>query len=357
MQGSRDPQLAAAETLLLMPDLVGYWLTGRTVAEYTNASTTQMLDCRTRLWATDMLAQLGLPSGLLPPLMEAGSQLGTLLPEVAAATGLDSSTPVYVPGTHDTASAVAAIPGLDDRSAFISSGTWSLVGLELRTPIVNDAARESNVTNEGGVFGTVRLLKNVTGLWLVQECQRHWQQGGRHYPWEELLALASQVPPLHSLIDPDAPAFLHPSDMPTAIRAACRQRGEPVPDDVGALVRCCLESIALKYRSVLEALERLVGRSVETIRVVGGGSQNQLLCQFTADACSRPVVAGPVEATALGNILVQAIAAGELQDLATGRRAIAASVQVHYYEPKREAAAQWDAAYVRFTDWIGNGSQ
>jgi rhamnulokinase len=357
MQGSGDPQLAAAETLLLMPDLLGYWLTGRKVAEYTNATTTQMLDCRTRTWATDMLAQLGLPAGLLPPLVEAGSQLGALLPEVAAAAGLSSGTPIFAPGTHDTASAVAAIPGLDDRSAYISSGTWSLVGLEVRAPIVNDAARASNVTNEGGVYGTIRLLKNVTGLWLVQECQRRWQQDGQQYPWEELLALAGMAPSLRSLIDPDAPAFLHPTDMPAAIRASCRQHGEHVPDDVGMIVRCCLESIALKYRMVLEVLERLAGRQVETIRIVGGGSQNQLLCQFTADACGRPVVAGPVEATALGNILVQAITAGHLPDLAAGRGAIAASVEVQRYEPNLDGAVRWDDAFARITERISIGSE
>jgi rhamnulokinase len=199
------------------------------------------------------------------------------------------------------------------------------------------------------VYGTIRLLKNVTGLWLLQECQRRWGQEGRRHTWEALMALAGQTPPLQSLVDPDAAEFLHPSDMPEAIRAACRRRGEALPNDVGAVVRCCLESVAVKYRTVLETLERLANRRIETIRVVGGGSRNHLLCQFTADACRRPVVAGPVEATALGNILVQAIAAGHLPDLAAGRQAIAASVEVRRYEPRPPDAARWDEALARFT--------
>lgn len=348
MQMSTEPQLAAAKTLLLMPDLLGYWLTGRQVAEYTNASTTQLLDCHTRTWAIDLLEPLGLPDGLLPPLVDAGTQLGTLLPEVAADTGLPSGVPVFAPATHDTASAVAAIPNLDERSAYVSSGTWSLIGLEVSMPAISDAARDSNVTNEGGVFGTIRLLKNVSGLWLVQECQRRWQQMGRQYSWDELLALASKAPSLRSLINPDAAEFLHPTDMPAAIRAYCRHHGEPEPDNEGAVVRCCLESLALAYRAVLEALEQLAARRVETIRVVGGGSQNHLLCQFTADACRRPVIAGPVEATALGNILIQAIAAGYLPDLPTGRRAVAASVELQQYTPEAATAAPWDDAHVRF---------
>jgi rhamnulokinase len=348
MRATNDPQLAAAETLLLMPDLLGYWLTGRKAAEYTNATTTQCLDCHSRTWANDLLARLDLPSGLLPPLIDAGTRLGELLPEVAAAAGLDGAVPVFAPGTHDTASAVAAIPGLDERSAYISSGTWSLVGLELGAPIVSAAARHGNVTNEGGVYGTVRLLKNVTGLWLLQECQRRWQQEGHDYSWDELSALAGATAPLQSLVDPDAPAFLHPTDMPSAILAHCRERGEPAPGTVGAVVRCCLESVALKYRAVLDSLERLAGRRIATIRVVGGGSRNQMLCQFTADACGRPVVAGPAEATALGNILVQAIAAGALPDLATGRRAVAASVDTRQYDPQPADTDRWDDAFARF---------
>lgn len=348
MARDRAVQLAAAETLLLIPDLLGYWLTGRKAAEYTNASTTQLLDCHTRTWATDIMTRLQLPGDLLPPLVVAGTQLGELRSEVVAGTGLTGSVPVFVPGTHDTASAVAAVPGLDEHSAYISSGTWSLVGLELPGPLVNDAALAANVTNEGGVFGTIRLLKNVAGLWLVQECRRQWQREGRHHSWDELQALAHSAPPLHSLIDPDATDFLHPDNMPATILAYCRRHGEPVPADIGAIVRCCLESVALKYRSVLEVLAALAGRQIGTLRLVGGGSRNRLLCQLTADACRRAVVAGPVEATALGNILVQAIAAGHLPNLAAGRDAVAASVEVQQYQPNLARARQWDDAYARF---------
>ncbi|HEX9372561.1 MAG TPA: FGGY-family carbohydrate kinase, partial [Roseiflexaceae bacterium] len=213
-------------------------------------------------------------------------------------------------------------------------------------PILSDAAQELNVTNEGGVAGTIRLLKNVAGLWLAQESRRQWQREGISYGWEELLALADQAAPFASLIDPDAPEFLHAGDMPERIRAFCRRTGQPAPASVGAVVRCCLESLALRYRWVIEALERVAGVQIDVIRVVGGGSQNRLLCQYTADACRRPVVAGPVEATALGNVMVQAIASGTLPDIAAGRRAIAASVDQQSFEPRAPEA--WDAAFERF---------
>ena len=341
-----DPQLAAAETLLMMPDLFHYWLTGRKMAEYTDATTSQFFLCRERRWATDLLAQLGLPTQILPPVVAPGTILGELQPDVMAEVGLRQPTPVIAPASHDTASAVAAIPGLDERSAYISSGTWSLMGVEIHEPIINDRALELNFTNEGGVGGTIRLLKNITGLWLVQKCRRRWQRAGQQYSWDELLALADQAEPLRSLVDPDDEAFLSPEDMPAAIRAYCRRTGQPEPGDAGAVIRCCLESLALRCRAVLDALEELTGRRLETIRIVGGGSQNRLLCQFTADACQRPVVAGPVEATALGNVLLQAIATGYLPDLAAGRAAVAASVRLESFEPRGNAA--WEEAFARF---------
>lgn len=337
-----DPHLAAAETLLLIPDLFHYWMTGRRVAEYTNASTTALLDARTRGWADGLCAELGLPRHILPPLVAPGTALGLLLPAVRDAVGLRHDTPIIASATHDTASAVAAVPGLDERSAYISSGTWSLVGVELEQPVLDQRARRLNFTNEGGVAGTVRFLKNVGGLWLLQECQRQWRRAGQDLDWPALVEQAGRAAPLRSLVDPDDPAFLQPGDMPAAIRAACRASGQPEPDSVGALVRCCLESLALKYRWVVEALEQLTGRRIETLRVVGGGSQNGLLCQLTADACARPVVAGPVEATALGNILVQAIATGHLPDLAAGRRAVATTLQQTVYQPR--PGAEWDTA-------------
>jgi rhamnulokinase len=346
MSMAGDPQLDAAETLLLMPDLFHYWLTGTKAVEYTNASTTQILDCRERRWATDLLGRLGIPTHFLPPIVAPGSILGTALPSVLGETGLRGPVPVIAPGSHDTASAVAAIPGLDARSAYISSGTWSLVGVEIGQPILSDAALELNVTNEGGVGGTIRLLKNVGGLWLVQESQRQWQREGTTYSWDELLAQAGQAAPFRSLIDPDAVEFLHAGDMPARIRAFCARTGQPAPESAGAVARCCLESLALKYRWVVEALERVAGVRIETIRVVGGGSQNRLLCQFTADACRRPVVTGPVEATALGNVMIQAIATSHLPDLAAGRRAVAASIGQSTFEPG--ASEAWEQTYGRF---------
>jgi rhamnulokinase len=346
MRQSGDPQLAVASTLLLIPDLFHYWLTGRTVAEYTNATTTQFFDARERRWAADILAALDLPAGILPPVVAPGSVLGELLPEVRDAAGLRQGVPVIASASHDTASAVAGIPGLDERSAYISSGTWSLVGVELAEPILSEEARRRNFTNEGGVAGTIRFLKNVGGLWLLQECQRQWQREGQSFSWPELVARAEAAAPLRGLVDPDAPDFLSPADMPAAIRAYCRRSGQPEPEGAGALVRCCLESLALKYRWVVAALEELTGRTIDTIRIVGGGSQNALLCQLTADACARRVVAGPVEATALGNMLVQAVALGHLPDIAAGRAALAASVQQATYEPRE--GGDWDAAAASF---------
>lgn len=341
-----DLQLAAAETMLLIPDLLHYWMTGRKVAEYTNASTTMAFDARERRWATDLLEALDIPTHILPPLVEPGASLGPLLPAVRQAAGLAHEVPVFAVGTHDTASAVAAVPDLDGRSAYISSDTWSLVGVELDAPVLSAAAQRLNFTNEGGVGGTIRFLKNVGGLWLLHECQRQWQLEGSSHSWAELMALAEAAQPLRSLIDPDTPEFLAVGNMPAMIRAYCRRTAQPEPAGVGATIRCCLESLALKYRWVVEALEGLTGRQLATVRVVGRGSQNALLCQLTADACKRPVVAGPVESTALGNILVQAIATGHLPNLQAARHAAAASVEQVVYTPRD--GGDWDAAIVGF---------
>lgn len=350
MVRSGDPQLEAADTLLMMPDLFNYWLTGQKGCEYTDASTTQMLDARSRTWATDLVAELGIPTRILPAIIETGTVLGELRSDVAVEAGLRQPAPVIASASHDTASAVAAVPGLDQHSLYISSGTWSLVGVEVSEPVINERSLALNFTNEGGVAGTIRLLKNVTGLWLLQESRRQWQREGHDYGWEDLLALAAQAEPFRSLVDPDHPDFLSPGDMPATVRAYCRRTGQPEPESVGAVVRCCLESLALKYRWAIEALDELVGYRLETVRIVGGGSQNRLLSQFTADACQRPVVTGPVEATALGNVMVQAIATGHLQDLAAGRRAIAASVPQETFEPG--PAAAWDEAFGRFQELV-----
>ena len=351
MQETGDPQLGAVETLLLIPDLFHYWMTGRKVAEYTNATTTQLFDARERRWATELLEELDLPIHILPPVIDPGTVLGELLPEVRDEAGLGERVLVIASASHDTASAVAGIPGLDEHSAYISSGTWSLVGVETAEPILTERARLLNFTNEGGVAGTIRFLKNVGGLWLLQECQRQWQREGQAFTWPELVAQAEGAAPLRSLVDPDAPAFLNPPDLPAAIQAYCRRTDQVEPESVGAVVRCCLESLALKYRWVVEALEGLTGRRLDTIRVAGGGSQNALLCQLTTDACGRRVVTGPVEATALGNILVQAVALGYVPDIAAGREAVAASADQTIFEPR--PSGDWDAAFAGFVGHLG----
>ena len=348
-----DPRLDCAETLLMMPDLFHYWLTGRKTGEHTIASTSQLLDARSRSWDTGLLETLSLPTQVFPDLVQPGTVIGPLLGEVADEVGLSSEIPVIATGSHDTASAVAAIPGLDANSVFISSGTWSLMGVELAEPVLGESARALDVTNEGGVGGTVRLLKNVAGLWLLQESRRHWQREGLEYGWDDLLELASQAEPFRSFVDPGAETFLSPGDMPAAIREVCRRTGQPEPESVGEVVRCCLESLALKYRSVLDGLEALLERRLDKIYIVGGGSQNQLLNQFTADACRRVVVAGPVEATALGNLLVQGVATGHIEDLAAGRRVVAASVVRQRFEPKHGEA--WERAYERFQTLFEEG--
>lgn len=341
-----DPHLAWADTLLFTPDLFNYWLTGRKVAEYTIASTSQMLDARTRLWATPLLERFAIPTHFLPPLIDPGDIIGELLPGVREAVGLGGSVPIIATGSHDTANAVAAVPDLDAASLYISSGTWSLMGVELAEPLIEEQALAYDFTNEGGVGGTIRFLKNVAGLWLLQECRRQWQREGQDYGWEELMVLGEQAEAFRSLIDPDDPDFIHPGDMPGAIRAWCRHHGQPAPETVGQVVRCILESLALRYRWILGSVERVVARRMEVIRIVGGGSQNRLLNQFTASACGRPVAAGPVEATALGNVMMQAIATGHLGGIDEGRQALAASFPRQTFTPQTPAA--WDDAYGRW---------
>ena len=346
MRVHSDPQLDAAATLLMMPDLFHYWLTGRKVAEYTIASTSQMLHAADRRWATGLLAKLQLPTHILPPIVPPGTVLGPIVPEVLAETGLSGAPRVIAPGSHDTASAVAAIPGLDAHSAYISSGTCSLMGVETPQPVINATSRRLNFTNEGGIGHTIRLLKNIAGLWLLQEARRQWSREGNEYSWDDLLAQAAAAQPFRAVLDPDAADFLAPLHMVDAIRGYCTRTGQPAPESVGEVVRVCLESLALRYRWGLEALEQLVGHRLATLRIVGGGSRNRLLSQFAADACRRPVVTGPVEATALGNVMVQAIATGHLAGLDEGRAAIAASITQETFEPGPDAG--WEAAYGRF---------
>lgn len=348
MVQNSDPQLDAARSLLLMPNLFYYWLSGQKVAEYTHATTTQCFDAGQRRWANGLLDRLHIPTQLLPPVVAPGAMLGDMLPGVVSETGLRHTAPIIAIGAHDTASAVAAIPGMDADSAYISSGTWSLMGVETLEPVLSDRALALNFTNEGGVGGTIRLLKNIAGLWLLQECRRQWQREGHSYEWDDLLLMADQAPPFRSLVDPDATTFLSPGNMPATLRDYCRRTGQPEPESVGAVIRCCIESLALKYRQVLGNLEELVGHRLNTVRIVGGGCKNRMLCAFTADACNRPVAAGPVEATALGSVLVQAMARGELQSLAEGRLAVAASISLERFEPRN--SAEWEAAFARFSN-------
>ena len=337
--------LEDAHALLLIPDLLAYFLTGRKAAEYTNATTTQLVDAASRTWSAPLLEKLALPQHLFMPLTQPGTVLGPLASEVSdELNGLRLQ--VITVATHDTASAVVATPARDKHFAYISCGTWSLCGTEVSQPVLTPRAQELNFTNEGGAGGTYRLLKNIMGLWLLQETKRAWERSGRQLGWPEMTRLAAQAKPLVSLIDPDDGRFLAAGDMPARIRAFCQETGQPVPQDDGALLRCVTESLALKYRHAIERLEELTGHRIEAIHMVGGGIQNELLCRFAANASGRTVLAGPVEATALGNLAVQLIAAKEAASVAETREIVARSAGLKEYTPADTAA--WNDAYGRF---------
>jgi rhamnulokinase len=344
----RTPELLkAAERLLFMPDFLHWAMCGSEVAEFTIASTSQCLDPRTGKWAGSLLKKLGLPTNILPEIVLPGTQLGTLREPVRELTGL-GAIQVIAPPSHDTASAVAGVPTASTGKAdwaYISSGTWSLMGAEIASASLTERTAELNMTNEGGIDGTWRLLKNIMGLWLVQQCKRSFDKRGRTADYAELASLAERARPLRSLVNPDDPGFLNPPDMPKAMQDFCRRTGQPIPKSPGELVRCAYESLALRYRQVLGWLEELTGNRIEVIHVVGGGSKSRILNQFTADACQRPVVTGPIEATALGNLLVQVRASGELSSLSEMREVIRASSEVVTYTPGD--AAPWEAAAAR----------
>lgn len=346
----KSPLLDVAETFLMIPDLFNFWLTGQKVCEFTDATTTQFYDPRRKNWSKEVCDALGLPSEILPGIVQPGSQLGTLLPSVADETGL-AEIPVIAPACHDTGSAVAAVPARGEDWAYISSGTWSLMGIEVSEPIVTDRALTLNFTNEGGVESTFRFLKNIMGLWLVQECRRTWAQAGDELSYDQMTQLAENAKPFTALIDPDDDAFLPPGDMPSRIVDYCKRTGQTPPSDTGEILRCALESLALKYRWVLEKLESVRGRSIDAIHIVGGGAQNQTLCQFTADVTGTPVLAGPIEATALGNIAVQAITCGLIGSLSEAREVIRKSFDVITYEPQESVG--WDETYTRFLKITG----
>ncbi|WP_091504026.1 rhamnulokinase [Amycolatopsis sacchari] len=338
-------RLAAAETMLLIPDLLNHWLTGAVGAERTNASTTQLYDVRAQNWATGIAARAGIPPRLFPPLRDPGSVVGSLRREVAEELVLPQ-LPVIAVGSHDTASAVVAVPAEPGTQfAYISSGTWSLVGMELTRPELSEAARAANFTNEGGVDGTFRFLRNVMGLWVLTETLRTWAARGERVELARVLAEAADAPPLAAVVDLDAPAFLAPGDMPARIAAACRETGQRPPETRGEIVRCIVDSLALAYRRTVRQAAELTGRAVDVVHLVGGGVRNELLCQLTADACGVPVLAGPVEAAALGNVLVQARTLGEdLPDLAAMRALIRRTQPLRRYDP---TGGDWAAAQAR----------
>jgi rhamnulokinase len=354
MKLARSPLLDIAETFLMIPDLFHWLLTGQKCNEFTNATTTQFHNPTTGAWANELLDKFELPSRFLGTIERPGTVLGPLRANVAAETGL-SDAQVVLPGTHDTASAVMAVPAASKAGqrpdwCYISLGTWALLGVETPKPIVNDKVLELNFTNEGGVGDTYRLLKNITGLWLVQECRRVWNQQGRNWSWDDLNKLSAAATPLASFIGPDAPDFLAPADMVEAIRQFTRRTGQTVPASEGAVLRCALDSIAMKFRHVLGMCEELIGGRVDTIHIVGGGTKNRQLCQAAADACGRPVVTGPVEATAIGNLMMQAVAAGDVADIAQAREVIRNSFSLETYEPRDTAA--WDDRYQGFLNLL-----
>ncbi|WP_329543910.1 rhamnulokinase [Streptomyces sp. NBC_01356] len=332
-------QLASAERLLLIPDLLAYWLTGEAGTELTNASTTQLIDPRTRDWSYDLAAKQGIDLKLFAPLRSPGDPAGFLQPEVLEETGLTGPVPVTAVGSHDTASAVAAVPATGEHFAYICTGTWSLAGLELDAPVLTEASRTANFTNELGLDGTVRYLRNIMGLWLLQECLREWGDP----ELTSLLKQAAEVAPLRSLVDAGDAAFLAPGRMPARIADACRESGQPVPGSPAEVTRCILDSLALAHRRAVREAQALADHPVDVVHIVGGGARNDLLCQLTADACGLPVVAGPAEAAALGNVLVQARARGLVGDRTSMRRLLARTQQLRRYEPTGDAGV-WRAA-------------
>ena len=339
-------ELAHAYRLLMIPDLLHSWLCGSFTTEQTNASTTQCWDSIVEAWVTDLLNQLGIPTSMLPPVVEAGTVLGGVMPELQGELG---AARVVAPATHDTGSAIVATPSrLSDSWGYISSGTWSLVGLELSRPVMTPEALAANWTNEGGVFGTTRFLKNVMGLWLLQECQRRWARDGRARDYDTLLADVDGVPPLGTLIDPDDPRFLAPEDMPVAINAYLQEHGQTSLSAPAAFARCIMESLVLRYREVFQQIRGLTGNIINEVHVLGGGARNARLNQWLADALDMPVIAGPYEATALGNALMQLVGLGELRSLAEVRD-IAGNAPTQVFSPRTARFSTWNEAAHRFS--------
>lgn len=341
--------LKETRAMLLVPDLLNYFLTGRMASEYTIASTTQLLDPVKRIWNWDLIDKLGLPNiftDIIPP----GTVLGPLLPEVVEELGGGEDISVVAVGSHDTASAVASVPASSKDFAYISSGTWSLMGVEIDQPIINLESASLSFTNEGGVANRIRFLKNIMGLWLVQECRRQWQREGEDLSFGQLAELAKEAKPFRAFVDPDHESFVAPGDMPARIQDFCRNTNQPVPETKGEIIRCITESLALKYRVTMESLEQILGRELSVLHIVGGGIQDELLCQFTADATGKRVLAGPVEATSIGNLMVQAMVAGQVGSLEEIRACVARSFPQKEYIPQNTEA--FDGQYQRLKELL-----
>lgn len=347
-------RLARARLILGIGDGFNHWLSGVARFEESLASTTQLYNPRTRTWSEKLLSVLGLPRAIFPQIVPSGTPLGPLRTDLAKITGLDG-VEVIASCSHDTGAAVAAVPAEGEDWAYLSSGTWSLMGVELTSPVINDACLSLNFTNEIGFGGSVRLLKNIIGLWLVQECRREWARRGLEYDYSTLTSLAAKADPFVSLINPADPRFIGPGDMPGRIAEFCREYGQPVPTTPGAYIRCALESLALLYRRTLMQVQQLIGREIKRLHIVGGGSKNTLLNQFTANALQIPVYTGPVEATAAGNILVQAIGLGKIRSLAEARRVVRNSFEMSVVQPDERQV--WENAYRRFEDLLASSSK
>ncbi len=345
-----SPLLREADHFLMIPDLLRYFLTGEKLSEFSNATTTQLYNPSLGQWDTELLQNVGLPEAWFGTVVQPGERVGKLRSSISAELGVGGIT-LFAAAEHDTGSAVAAVPALEHTFAYVSCGTWSLLGTEVDQPVISDLALELNFTNEGGVGGRYRLLKNIMGLWLLQESKHEWDRTGICYAFPELTMMAEKTQPLTSFIDPDDPLFLHPGDMPARIRQYCRQTAQQIPAEPGEIVRCILESLALKYRYVLELTERLCGHGFCGLHMVGGGIHNTLLCQWAANASGRPVWAGPAEASAIGNLVVQWLARGEFADIWQARQVIWESFPVATYEP--EQREQWEDAYGRFRQVTG----
>jgi rhamnulokinase len=353
MAVQRDPQLLSAQTLLMIPDLFQFLLSGQKRVEYTEATTTQLYDLQMRCWSREILAKLNLPQHIFKEVVLPGAVLGNILPGVQADCGFSVGFPSIAVASHDTASAVAAIPDLDDSSVLLSSGTWSLMGIAADEPNLSDEFFRLGFTNEGSADGGVLLLRNLTGLWILQECVRIWDEGGEHHTWAELEDAASKAAHFRSFIDPAATELQSPMDMCAAVKLYCEQSGQPVPQTAGEIARCIFESLSFAYSEVIEDMERITGRVLSTVRIVGGGCLNQFLCQMTADACGREVIAGPVEAAALGNAMVQAVATGHLKNLSDGRAAVKQSLECQSYSPAH--VSTWQEAFERYKTVVVHG--